>query len=81
MFKKLKINDKGPQVKEAQELLKKAGSTIKATGFFSIGMYSAVKAFQKKNGLKQTGIIDSFTWKRLQTFKARKTIKMGPKKK
>lgn len=81
MFKKMKINDEGVQVKEAQELLKKAGSTIKVTGVFSIGMYAAVKAFQKKNGLKVTGIIDSVTWKKLQAVKTRKIVKMGPKKK
>lgn len=80
MFKKLKMSDEGSQVKEAQELLKKAGSTIKPTGKYNIGMYSAVKAFQKKNGLKVTGVIDSATWKKLSTFKARKTIKMGAKK-
>ena len=81
MFKRIKINDKGPQVKEAQELLKKAGSTIKVTGVYTIGMYSAVKAFQKKNGLKPTGSIDAMTWKKLQAVKVKKPIKMAPKKK
>ena len=81
----LKMNDKGPKVREAQELLKKAGSTIKVTGVFSIGMYSAVKAFQKKQGLKATGAIDEGTLKVLMAFKVkkppRKIVKMGPKKK
>ena len=78
MFKKLKLNSEGPKVKEAQQLLRKAGSTIKVTGFFSIGMYAAVKAFQKRNGLKVTGEIDSATWKKLQAVKI---VKMGSKKK
>ena len=78
MFKKLKLNSEGPKVKEAQQLLRKAGSTIKVTGFFSIGMYAAVKAFQKRNGLKVTGEIDSATWKKLHAVKI---VKMGPKKK
>lgn len=81
MFKTLKLNDSGAQVKEAQELLKKAGSSIKVTGTFSIGMLSAIKAFQKKNGLKVTGTIDSATMKKLQSFKAKKIVKMGAKKK
>lgn len=80
MFKKLKLNDEGLQVKEAQELLKKAGSAIKPTGKYTIGMYAAVKAFQKKNDLKPTGVIDSVTWKKLLTFK-KKPVKMVPKKK
>lgn len=78
MFKKLKLNCEGPKVKEAQQLLRKAGSTIKVTGFYSIGMYAAVKAFQKRNGLKVTGEIDSATWKKLQAVKI---VKMAPKKK
>ena len=81
MFKSLKLNDSGAKVKEAHELLKKAGSSIKVTGVFSIGTLSAVRAFQKKNGLKVTGKIDSATMKKLQYFKARKIIKMGAKKK
>lgn len=80
MFKKLKMSDEGTLVKEAQELLQKTGSKVKATGKYNIGTYSAVKAFQKKNGLKVTGEIDSATWKKLSTFKTRKTIKMGAKK-
>ena len=78
MFKKLKLNSEGPKVKEAQQLLRKAGSTIKVTGFFSIGMYSAVKAFQKRKGIKATGEIDAATWRKLQTVKI---VKMAPKKK
>lgn len=78
MFKKLKLNSEGLKVKEAQQLLRKAGSTIKVTGFYSIGMYAAVKAFQKRNGLKVTGEIDAMTWKKLQ---ARRIVKMAPKKK
>ena len=80
IFKKMVLNDKGPQIKVAQELLKKAGSTIKITGVFSIGMLSAVRAFQKKNGLKVTGIIDNATWKKLMSVKTKKNVKMAGKK-
>lgn len=79
MFKKMKIGSEGLQVKEAQEMLRKAGSNVKTTGMYTIGMYSAVKAFQKKNGLKQTGEIDNTTWKKLLVYK-KKIVKMGPNK-
>ena len=80
LFKKMMINDKGIQVKAAQELLKKAGSSIKVNGIYSIGMVSAVRAFQKKNGLKVTGIIDTVTWKKLMAVKPKKIVKMAGKK-
>ena len=63
----LEYGDTGMTVKEAQELLVKCGSTIKPNGDFSIGMVSAVKAFQRKNGLKVTGKVDSATWKKLDS--------------
>ena len=74
----LEMGDKGPKVKKAQELLQKAGSSIKVTGEFTIGMASAVKSFQKKNGLKPTGIINNATWEKLHAVKAPK--KPAPKK-
>lgn len=78
VMKTLKLNDKGPVVLKAQKLLQKAGSTIKATGVFTIGMLSAVRAFQKKNGLKVTGKIDARTFSKLE---AKKIVKMAPRKK
>ena len=72
MFKCLKLNDKGLVVLEASKLLAKAGSTIKPTKEFTIGMLSAIKAFQKKNGLKVTGKLDSKTYNKLLTYKKAK---------
>ena len=63
----LEYGDNGATVKEAQELLAKCGSTIKPNGSFTIGMVSAVKSFQRKNGLKVTGKVDSATWKKLDS--------------
>lgn len=75
-FKPIKLNDKGAAVKEAAKLLAKAGSSIKPTEEFNVGMRSAVCAFQKKNGLPVTGIIDKKTWDKLQAYKApRKGLK------
>ena len=71
-FKPIKMGAKGKAVSDIQKLLQKAGSTIKVNGEFGIGMLSAVKAFQKKNGLKVTGFIDKKTLDKLSTFKKKK---------
>ena len=68
----LEFGDKNKDVEKAQQMLQKVGSTIKVTGEFTIGMTSAVKAFQKKNGLKVTGIIDKKTWDALVAKSAKK---------
>lgn len=67
LFMPMKLGDNGADVKKAQVLLAKAGSTIKPNGVFTIGMRSAVVAYQKKNNLKVTGIIDKKTWEKLNT--------------
>lgn len=71
----LKYGDEGKKVEEAQKLLQKAGSSIQINGKFTIGMASAVKAFQKKNKLKVTGIIDIQTWEKLGEQKLRRAKK------
>ena len=58
----LKMGDTGKEVLDAQKMLAKTGSKIQATSKYTIGMHSAVLAFQKKNKLKATGIIDVHTW-------------------
>ena len=65
VFKTLKIGDKGAMVHKAQQLLAKRGSKITANGVYTIGMRSAVAAFQKKNNLKVTGELDRRTWDKL----------------
>ena len=61
----MELGDKGTNVKKAQEMLHKVGSTIKVTGEFTIGMMSAIRSFQKKNGLATTGKMDKKTWDKL----------------
>lgn len=73
----LKYGDENKDVLEAQKLLKLTGSTIKPNGKYTIGMLSAVKAFQKKNGLAVTGKIDTKTMNKLKTFA--KPAKKAPK--
>lgn len=75
----LKYGDSGKNVADAQELLRLAGSKIKVNGEFTIGMVTAVKAFQKKNKLKITGTIDQKTWEKLLEYK--KPVKKAPAKK
>lgn len=64
-FKTLMLNDVSVDVKKASTLLGKHGSKIQPTNVFTIGMRSAVVAFQKKHNLKPTGIIDKKTWDKL----------------
>lgn len=61
----MELGSKGTNVKKAQEMLRKLGSTVKVTGEFNIGMMSAVRSFQKKNGLAVTGIVNKKTWDKL----------------
>ena len=74
-FVTLKYGMDGKIVEDAQKALQKAGSTIKVNGKFTIGMTSAVKAFQKKNKLKVTGQIDAKTMAKLMEH-----MKPAPKK-
>lgn len=64
-FKPIGIGAKGADVKKIAEALKKAGSGIKVTDVFHIGMRSAVACYQKKNRLQVTGIVDRKTWDKL----------------
>lgn len=67
--KPIRLGSDAPQVKAAQKMLAAHGSTIKPNGIFGIGMLSAVKAFQKRVGLKITGVIDKKTWDKLAGVK------------
>lgn len=62
----LKYGDEGVDVLEAQGLLRSAGSSIALTGKYTVAMVSAVRSFQKKNGLDPTGKVDSKTMKALK---------------
>ena len=60
--KTMKYGMEGKMVADAQKALQKAGSTIKVNGKYTIGMVSAVKAFQSASGLKADGIVGPLTW-------------------
>lgn len=74
-FAPIKLGAEGKEVKDCQKALKAAGSKIQLTGKFGIGMVSAVKSFQKKNGLAATGEIDAKTLLKLNAI-----LKPAPKK-
>ena len=79
MFKVMKYGAEGKEVAEVQKLLQAAGSSIKVNGKFTIGMLTAVKCFQKKNGLAVTGQVDSKTMTKLKTY-VKPAKKTAPKK-
>lgn len=64
--------DEGKEVLMYQKLLIKAGSKIKTTGIFTIGMASAIRAFQKKSKLAVTGKLDAKTVAALAKLKTAK---------
>lgn len=64
-FVPYKINDKGPEIMKIAEMLKRHGSTIRPTQVYHIGMYAAVKKFQKDHKLAVTGIVDKKTYDKL----------------
>jgi peptidoglycan hydrolase-like protein with peptidoglycan-binding domain len=69
-FVKMAYGEAGGRVTKAQKLLAKSGSKIKANGIYTIGMVSAVKAFQKKHKLPVTGEIDAKTMNKLAEYDA-----------
>lgn len=79
-FIKMVYGEKSDRVKKAQKLLAKAGSSIKPNGVYSIGMVTAVKAFQKKHKLEVTGVIDAKTMTKLAEYDvpAKKTTTRKP---
>lgn len=79
-FIKMAYGEAGARITKAQKLLAKAGSSIKPNGVYTIGMVSAVKAFQKKHKLPVTGVIDAKTMNKLAEYDkpAKKTTTRKP---
>jgi hypothetical protein len=62
----MKDGDESAQVRELQARLRQIGYFDRApTGFYGSITGNAVKAFQKKRELPQTGSVDETTWQRL----------------
>ena len=57
--------DSGTMVKRAQKVMKAAGLTTELDGFYGSDNAKQIAAFQEKNGLRKTGMLDIETWKKL----------------
>ena len=67
------VGDKGSAVRSVQKRLKKLGYLDgEVDGDYGNGTKKAVLAFQKRNGLKQTGSVNSATLKKLNSSSAKK---------
>ena len=75
-YKTLKTGSRGTEVKKLQTALKEKGYySMKVDGVFGKGTLSAVKAFQKDNGLKADGIAGPQTLGKLYDKNSEKTTK------
>lgn len=68
----LKKGARGPAVRRLQHLLAKHGARITVDGQFGQRTAASVKAFQKRNGLKATGVVAAKTWQKLNAPKKAK---------
>ncbi len=69
MFKTLQLGDTGDEVKILEEKLKMLGYyNAIINNQFGLSLEAGVKAFQRKEGLKETGIVDDDTWQILNDY-------------
>ena len=62
----VRLGDTGSGVKQIQVALAAHGYKVSTDGVFGPQTSSAVKDFQKKNGLAPDGVVGPATWKKLQ---------------
>lgn len=76
----VRLNDKNEQVAEVQKLLSLIGYDLIIDGHFGPKTERSVKSFQKKNGLKEDGIVGDFTYQALKASQKRnsKELKTQP---
>ncbi len=67
----------GKNAKAAECLLRKAGQRTSVNGSFSSADARAMKAFQKKTHLKQTGTVDRSGWTALLARGSKRYLKVG----
>ncbi len=72
--KSLQLGDYGTDVQNAQKRLVKLNylSSSSATGYFGEKTEDAVRAFQKRNGITASGVLNSYTLKKLNASNAKK---------
>ncbi|MBP2475852.1 peptidoglycan hydrolase-like protein with peptidoglycan-binding domain [Crossiella equi] len=57
--------DRGPEVKGMQLRLKELGYPLTGTGLYADNTLTAVKDFQRKHGINDSGTVGSTTWQKL----------------
>ncbi len=62
----VRLGDTGPGVKQIQTALAALGYKVATDGSFGPQTAAAVKAFQKKSGITQDGIVGPVTWGKIQ---------------
>ncbi len=69
MYENLKLGSFGDNVKILQEKLKILGFyNALITGSFGLSTEIGVKAFQKKVGIEESGIVDNATWEKINEY-------------
>lgn len=69
MYENLKLGSFGDSVKILQEKLKILGFyNALITGSFGLSTEVGVKAFQKKVGIEESGIVDNATWEKINEY-------------
>ena len=75
----LEAGDRSANVTRLQRALRAAGyKTLTGTGFYGAQTVTAVKAVQRGNGIKATGIVGPKFWRLLQSGKLKKGKKASP---
>lgn len=64
----IKTGAKGPEVKDLQTALNRAGANLSVDGAYGPKTEQAVRNFQEDRGLTVDGICGSATWKALERF-------------
>jgi hypothetical protein len=76
----LRLGSKGPEVRVLQNLLVRAGHTVKADADFGPATVKAVKDFQIKYFLTPDGVVGPKTYEKLLAYKASPTEVLGSAK-
>lgn len=81
MRKTVRSGDRGPEVKELQELLNRLlqpSPQLQADGVFGAKTAAAVKRFQASRQLGIDGVVGAKTWQALDTLNSGKTVAPAP---
>ncbi len=66
----IREGDRGDLVREAQRCLTQKGWPVKSDGVFGKGTADAIRAFQRRSGLQDDGVVGPATWQQLESAPA-----------